>query len=122
MNTQTSGSFYLAIVQAILIFGAETWVATPFIRRMLGSFHNRLERRIFEKKQAAGVLDLRVLPIGGSYTGGRVGRDRDLHIQAPEYGCAIYYNATYYGPLPEGGAVSRIVDSQEVVGSGGTDL
>ena len=28
--------FYLAIVQAFVLFGAETWVVTPRIRRVLG--------------------------------------------------------------------------------------
>ena len=42
-DTRTSGHLYLSVVQAVLLFDAETWVATPRILRLLGSFHNRVE-------------------------------------------------------------------------------
>ena len=48
-NAQTLGNFYLNIVQDVLIFGAETWVATPCIGRLLGGFHHRVEQRIVGK-------------------------------------------------------------------------
>ena len=48
-DTRTSGRFYLAIVQAVLRFGAETWVLTPRIGRLLGVFHHRVARRISGK-------------------------------------------------------------------------
>ena len=41
-DAQTSGRLYLDIVQAILIFRAETWVGNPFIGRLLGGFHHRV--------------------------------------------------------------------------------
>ena len=41
------GRFYLDLVQAILLFGAETRVMTLHIGRMLGGFHHRVARRIF---------------------------------------------------------------------------
>ena len=31
-----SGSFCVAVVQAILLFGSEMWVVTPRIKRLLG--------------------------------------------------------------------------------------
>ena len=43
--------FYLAIVQAFVLFGAETWVVTPRIRRVLGGFHHQVSRRIVGKQQ-----------------------------------------------------------------------
>ena len=57
-DTRTSGSFNIAIFQAILLFGLETWVATPHINQILGGFHHRVERRIFGKitlRQAEGT-------------------------------------------------------------------
>ena len=39
-DTWTLGSFYLSIVKAVLILGAETWVVNPCIGRILGSFHH----------------------------------------------------------------------------------
>ena len=34
-----SGSFYMAVVQYILLFGLEVWVITPRILRVLGRLH-----------------------------------------------------------------------------------
>ena len=44
------GSFYLAIVQAVLILNAETWVFTLHIRRLMGGFHHRVNWKILIKK------------------------------------------------------------------------
>ena len=38
------GRFYLAVFQAVLLFGVETWVVTPLIGRLLGSFRHRVAR------------------------------------------------------------------------------
>jgi len=38
--------FYLAIVQAVLLYGCETWVLTKRDQRQLESFHNRCARHI----------------------------------------------------------------------------
>ena len=46
MDTRKPGRFYVAIVQAILLFGLERWVVMPRIKRLLGGFHHRVERRI----------------------------------------------------------------------------
>ena len=39
-------TFNKALVQATLIFGADTWVVTPRIWRTLGSFHHRVAYRL----------------------------------------------------------------------------
>ena len=44
-DTQTSGHFYVAVVQTILLSGSETR-AIPHIKRIMGGFHNRLVHRI----------------------------------------------------------------------------
>ena len=41
-----SGHFYLAVVQEILVYGTDTWVVTPIIGRLLGSFHHRVVIRL----------------------------------------------------------------------------
>ena len=43
---RTIGYFYKAIVQAVLLYGCETWVVTPAMLRALSGFHNRMARRI----------------------------------------------------------------------------
>ena len=72
--------------------------------------------------QAAGGRDLIVFPVGRSYAGSQVGRDEELHIHAPEYGREICIRATYYVPLPGGGADYGIAGYREVVGSVDTGL
>ena len=34
MDTQTLGIYYVSVVQGILLFGSETWVVTPRIKRV----------------------------------------------------------------------------------------
>ena len=45
VDTHTSGNFYMAMVLAILIFGAETWVIYPSIGKTLGGFHQSCSSR-----------------------------------------------------------------------------
>ena len=44
-----SGNFYKAVAQAVLLFGAETWVLTQSMERSLDSFQSRVARRITGK-------------------------------------------------------------------------
>ena len=44
-DPKVSGYFYKAVTQAVLLFGAKTWVLTPRIERALDSFHNRVAQR-----------------------------------------------------------------------------
>ena len=37
-NKQVSGNFFKAVVQQVLLFGAETWVVSPRMERALNSF------------------------------------------------------------------------------------
>ena len=39
---RTPRKFYRTVVQATLLFGAETWVMSPRIGRVLGGFHYRV--------------------------------------------------------------------------------
>ena len=45
-DLKVSRTFYTAVVQAVLLFGAETWVLTPRMEKALDSFQSRVERRI----------------------------------------------------------------------------
>ena len=40
------GMFFKAAVQAIFLFGSETWVLTPRMGQALGSFQHRVSKRI----------------------------------------------------------------------------
>ena len=45
-DPKVSGNFYKAVSQAVLLFGAETWVLTPRMERALDSFQHRVARRL----------------------------------------------------------------------------
>ena len=45
-DKRISGMFFKAVVQQVLLFGAETWVLTPRIERALDSFMHGAARRI----------------------------------------------------------------------------
>ena len=40
------GNFFKAVVQAVLLFGAETWVPNPSMEQALSSFQHRVSRRL----------------------------------------------------------------------------
>ena len=42
-DVRKEGRFYLAVVQATLIFGPETWAVTPRMEKTLGGFHHWVE-------------------------------------------------------------------------------
>ena len=38
--------FYIVVVQAVLLYGSETWILTPHIERTIGGFHHRVVWRL----------------------------------------------------------------------------
>ena len=56
-DRRKAGNFYVAVVQAVLLFGYEMWVLTPQLEKSLKGFHHRAVRRIsgmFPKRQRDG--------------------------------------------------------------------
>ena len=49
-DPKVSGHFFKAVVQVVLMFGAETWVLTPRMERALSSFQNRFVRRLIGRQ------------------------------------------------------------------------
>jgi hypothetical protein len=45
-DSQVMGHFYLAVVQAKLLYGSETWVLSQRLLKCLESFHNQCARAI----------------------------------------------------------------------------
>ena len=43
---RTVGRFYVAVVQAVLLFSSETWVTTPRLEKSLKGFHHRAVRQM----------------------------------------------------------------------------
>ena len=48
-DPKVSTSFYKAVAQEVLLFGAKVWVLTPRMGRALDSFQHRVARRITRK-------------------------------------------------------------------------
>jgi len=44
VKSRVAGYFYKAIIQAVLLYGAETWVISEFLMNQLRSFHSRVAR------------------------------------------------------------------------------
>ena len=60
MELKVSGHFFKVLVEAVLLFGAETWVLTPRMDRYLSSFQHRVVRRIIgrqPRRRGGGILD-----------------------------------------------------------------
>ena len=51
---RVSGHFFKAVVQQVLLFGAETWVMTPWIERELESFMHGTAHRIMGRQPRRG--------------------------------------------------------------------
>ena len=49
-DPKVSGNFYKAVAQAVLLFGAETWVLTPRMEQALDSFQHRVASSIAGKQ------------------------------------------------------------------------
>lgn len=68
--------FYKAVVQSVLLYGAETWVVTPTVLQKLGGFHKRIARQLANKMPYYVALEDRwvypdieeALEITGMYT------------------------------------------------------
>ena len=83
VHAWTLGCFYFAIVKAVLLFGAETWVMNPCIGPS-GSIPTQGGTAGLREAYMEPVGQYLVIsPSGGGYTGSRLGGYGDLHIQAP---------------------------------------
>ena len=45
-DKRMAGRFYVAVVQAVLLFGSKKWFLTPRLEKALTGFHQRAERRM----------------------------------------------------------------------------
>ena len=43
-DRRTAGRFYVAVVQAVFLFGSKTWVLTPLLEKNPEGFHHRVVR------------------------------------------------------------------------------
>ena len=45
-DRRMAGRFYVVVVKAVLLFGSETWVLTPWMEKALDDFHHWAVRRM----------------------------------------------------------------------------
>ena len=45
-RSRLSGFFFKAVIQSVLLFGAEMWVVIPSMGRVLGGFRDQVARRL----------------------------------------------------------------------------
>ena len=62
-DKRVAGNFFKAVVQAVLLFGEETWVLNPRIERALESFIHGDARRIMGKQPRRGGMGNGPIPL-----------------------------------------------------------
>ena len=108
-NARTPGTFFKSVAQATLLFGSETWVATPCIGRTLEGFHNWDARKLTRTKPHRQTNGIWVCPFPRRGSGGDgTGAGRGVYHSTPEYGRSVYCDAADPGDLHGGGEDGRI--------------
>ena len=114
-SNSVSGIFFNAVVQAVLIFGVETWVVKLLIGRALGGVPTKGSKTDHgEIDIAASGWDLVLTSAGYSNAGSRIRKYGRVCAKEAEYGYTIHRDVTNYGPLQGDGA-----DAREVGGKSG---
>ena len=79
-----AGSFYVAVVQAVLLFRSETWFLTPRLEKYLERFRHRAARRMAVMGPKGLLYGTWVyLPIGGGAGDGGTGGDHGVYRPPP---------------------------------------
>ena len=97
---RVSGNFFKAVVQQVLLFGAETWVVSPRMDRALSAFINGEARRIAGRQPRRGRDGKWFYPsLEGGHEGSGAHRRPNVNKQKAEHGSTVYCYATTSGPL-----------------------
>ena len=54
-DPKVSPTFYIAVTQAVLLFGSETWVLTARMEKALDTFQSRVARKLMGRKPRRGI-------------------------------------------------------------------
>ena len=117
-DLKVTRSFYTAVTQQVLLFGAESWVLTKRMESDLGAFQGRVARRLTGQLPRRG-RDRKWFyppPGGGSQGGG--GREvQDIGPPETEYGRAIHCDSADSRDLRGGGAAAGDTGLTAMVGA-----
>ena len=99
-DPKVSRSFYTAVTQQVLLFGAETWLLTRKMESALDAFQGRVARRLTGRHHRRG-RDGKCfyLSLAGGFERGGCREGQDVGPPETEHGRAIYFDKTNYGAL-----------------------
>ena len=116
-DRRTAGSFYVAVVQAVHLFGSETWVMTPPVgENSRGVSPPGCASNGRHRLQTPTIRDMGVPTHWGGTGNGGTGGDQGINRPPPEHGCAIHCDLFYNGLVTGGGAKSGNAPIPAIVG------
>ena len=119
-DAQTSSHIYLAVAQSVMLYGSDTWVLTPHMKRVLGGSDHRVARRLMgrqpRRERDGGWI---YPPTGGCDGGGGFTGGGDLRLPPPEHSCTVYCDNADYGPMSGGKVEAKAKGGNKMVGTGG---
>ena len=84
------GFFFKYVIQAVLIFGADTQVVTPRMGKALRGFQTQVVRRLTENPRGGKQQDVEIHLSGGGKGGRGVLDDGGIRQAVPEHGHTVY--------------------------------
>ena len=118
VNAWTSGIIYVVVVKAVLLYGWETWVLTPYIGSLLGGFRHRVSHMLIGRQpQRGGWGWAGVSSTGGRDVVGKVTGCGGLHLPSTEHSHTVHCDQAHYGPVYGGGEASGVMGCQAVMGT-----
>ena len=95
---RVSGKFFKAVVQAVLIFGLETWMMTSRMRQDLRGLQNRVSQWIMLRQlRQRPESRWEYPPLGGVNAGGGLGGGRAIRTEEAEHGRSVHCGMTKSG-------------------------
>ena len=86
-----SGLFFKDVVQAVLLFGVETWVITPRMVKALGGFQTQVVRRLTVRLPVEDTIkEVEIHLGGGGKGGGGILGDGGVYQAAKEHSFTLH--------------------------------
>ena len=91
---------FKSVAQLVLIFGAETWVVTSHMERILGEVPVPGVATTYREDPAAADRQEMVIRLGGGVKGGGgIRGNRRVHLEKAEHGRAVHSYTIAYGDV-----------------------